>query len=266
MPFNPQKAPESASIPQRSDLEDPDYSYPARLVEVSPIYTSEEFNKRHEIKAPGLLQLFHRFQRLDAVWPDGNPVERYNVTLLQWFDGSPIHKGGAADIIGEAFSALVGCDMWPGTDAQQFIGHVFQIQDVLVPGTEKVYMRIPQGYLGDASFQFEGNIRTFTPRDGTTPEETVGETSVSTEEDYGNATSVAAAISGLTEEAARGGEGLKAILEDVTLKDVKTVLGKSLRGGMTPPKAILVDALLERGLIQVIDGVINTPDAVAVPA
>ncbi len=64
----------------------------------------------------------------------------------------------------------------------------------------------------------------------------------------------------MTEEDARGGAMLELVKQDGVFAGIKTVLGVSLRGGFTPPRAILLDKLVAAGHVSIQDGVIKAAE------
>jgi hypothetical protein len=251
--YTPTYAPDDAERITRDDLEEGSGSlYPAKLVECRKVLSDRQDGDTR----PPVLQMYQVFERCDQVWPDGNPVLRRNRLNLQYVkraDGKvyPMWPGSPVDQVGEAFSNLVGCDLFPDSaETASFVGHYFMLSDVKVPDTERFYLRIPVEYLGE-EFEYEGDVTTLNVGDGS------GDAPAPPEEDGAIPRLVAGMLDGLSEEDIRKGAGLKLVGKTEELADVQTVLGKSLRGGLVQPKAILLDALLEEGYLVVEEGVVK---------
>ncbi len=249
--YQPTEAPADAAVVTRGDLSSGNYKYPAKLAEVKKVLSEPKDKSRKPV-----LQNYQVFERQDEAWADGNPVLRRNRLNLQFQsketgEVQPIWEGSDADQVGQAFEELCGCDMFPDNpDTASFIGHFFMVESVKVPDTDKIYIQVPVEYLGD-DFKFSGNVRT---------REAQGQDGAQAEappvDNAEDAARVADVLVGMTEEDVRGGAGLLAIQAVTELKDVRTVLGISLRGGLVQPKAILLDKLIAAGLVSIDGGTV----------
>lgn len=249
--YQPKEAAADAAVITRGDLSSGNYKYPAKLAEVKKVMSEPQDASRKPV-----LQMYQVFERQDEVWADGNPVLRRNRLNLQFQSKEtgeiqPIWEGSDADTVGRAFEELTGCDMFPDNpDTASFVGHFFMVESVKVPNTEKIYIQIPVEYLGD-DFKFGGTVRMREAQgqDGATAEAVP----VDNAED---AARVADVLVGMSVEDVRGGAALLAIQKVDELKDVRTVLGISLRGGLVQPKAILLDKLIAADLVTIEEGTI----------
>ena len=209
-----------------------EYTYPARLTENYKAYMGEGTKRR--------LVWFQEFQRLDQVWPDGNPVFRYNQPVLAWGDGTPAAKGSDADVIAEAFFEIAGCDLLPDTPgSEEYVGVVFRLKDVKKEGTEKVYLRIPVEHMPGYKHP--------------TPPVTIGtqetQSEPATVDDTESAFRLAALLDGEDATEVLEGKLFKQVVNDPTMEGVKSVLGISLRGGML--RGALLTKLTNEGFVTV---------------
>ncbi len=249
--YTPTDAPADADVITRDNLSSGTFKYPAKLVECKKVMSEPQDKTRKPVQ-----QLYQVFERCDQQWSDGNPVLRRNRLNLQFQSKETgeienIWEGSDADQVGQAFEDLCGCDMFPDNpDTASFIGHFFMVEDVKIPKTEKLYLRIPVEYLGD-DFKFAGKVTTLESQnqDGAQAEAPPADNAE-------DAARVADVLVGMTEEDVRGGAALLAVQKVDELKDVRTVLGISLRGGLVQPKAILLDKLVAAGLVTIDDGTI----------
>ncbi len=248
--YQPTDAPADAEAITRDNLSSGTFKYPARLAEVKKVMSEPQDKTRKPVQ-----QLYQVFERCDQQWSDGNPVLRRNRLNLQFQSKETgeietIWEGSDADQVGQAFEDLCGCDMFPDNpDTASFIGHFFMVEDVKIPKTEKLYLRVPVEYLGD-DFKFAGKVTTLESQDGAQVAEAVPADNAE------DAARVADVLVGMTEEDVRGGAALLAVQKVGELKDVRTVLGISLRGGLVQPKAILLDKLIAGGFLIVEEGTI----------
>ncbi|KKN01639.1 hypothetical protein LCGC14_1125720 [marine sediment metagenome] len=248
--YQPKDAPADAAVITRDNLSSGGFKYPAKLVECKKVLSEPQDASRKPVQ-----QMYQVFERCDQQWPDGNPVRRYNRLNLQFQSKETgeietIWEGSDADQVGQAFEDLCGCDMFPDNpDTASFIGHFFMVEDVKIPKTDKLYLRVPTEYLGD-DFKFAGKVTTLESQDGAQAAE------APPTDNAEDAARVADLLVGMTEEDVRGGAALLLIQKDEKLKGVTTVLGGSLRGGLVQPKAVLLDRLIAAKFLTIEDGTI----------
>lgn len=227
------------TITSREELSSGGFKYPARLTQYFETTLNDEDG--------GTPQLYMEFERLDQKWDTDEPAIVRQRLFLTTKDGSPLWAGSDLDTITKTFSDATESDFLDieGTEAG-FVGHCFMIEDedtgreytTKTGKTRKAYQQVCTEYLG-LDFEYTGKVRIIPSGDANAADAGMSDEEV--------AAYLAQSFAGESIADLKGGRALEIVREDSTLAEVKTVLGKALRGGLVKPKSVLIDLLIEQG-------------------
>ena len=190
-------------------------------------------------------QIALQLERCDEIWEDTQkPSVTYRWLSLTGSDGEPIWEGSDTDQVATSFEEVTGVDFF-APESEELVGTFFMVEDVDTGRKNKkdkaIYMTLFRENLG-TEYKYEGKIRV-RPSQNTSPTNDAAPEM----DEHDVASYLASRFDGIAIAELKGGTALNLVKSDETLADVRTLFGKTLRGGLVQPAAVLIGMLIEQG-------------------
>lgn len=206
-------------------------------------------------------QIHMEMDRLDEVWEDtGDPIRKFQWLDLQDRDGNPIWEGSDTDEVAVSFEDITGVDFFSDEAESVFVGGNFLVEDRDTGRKNKKDKAIYRTYFVEnlgTDYQYDGKVRERPSANSNGASPSASSAPMS---DSDVATYLAEQFNGHAIEDLKAGVALNMVKDDATLADVKTIFGKTLRGGLVRPQSVLIGLLIENGFATDNDGIFTAVD------